>query len=96
MFQQVRYAIRQCARLTRSRARKHQKRPFKRFRREPSDDRKPVFRSTILPPDASMLKGSRIRELSEEICSIINIFLCIFQIRFFHKSFYSKTAIKDI
>lgn len=44
----------------------------KRFRREPSDDRKPVFRSTILPPDASMLKGSRIRELSEEICSIIN------------------------
>lgn len=44
----------------------------KRFRREPSDDRKQVFRSTILPPDASMLKGSRIRELSEEICSIIN------------------------
>lgn len=44
----------------------------KRFRREPSDDRKPVFRSTILPPDTSMLKGSRIRELSEEICSIIN------------------------
>ena len=41
-------------------------------RREPSDDRKSVFRSTILPPDASMLKGSRIRELSEEICSIIN------------------------
>ena len=36
------------------------------------DDRKPVFRSTILPPDTSMLKGSRIRELSEEICSIIN------------------------
>ena len=35
VFQQVRYAIRQCARLTRSRARKHQKRPFKRFRREP-------------------------------------------------------------
>lgn len=33
---------------------------------------KSVFRSTILPPDASMLKGSRIRELSEEICSIIN------------------------
>ena len=44
----------------------------KRFRREPSDDRKSVFRSTILPPDTSMLKGSRIRELSEEICSIIN------------------------
>ena len=44
----------------------------KRFRREPSDDRKPVFRSTILPPDTSMLKGSRIRELSEEICSIVN------------------------
>ena len=42
------------------------------FRREPSDDRKSVFRSTILPPDTSMLKGSRIRELSEEICSIIN------------------------
>ena len=44
----------------------------KRFRREPSDDRKSVFRSTILSPDTSMLKGSRIRELSEEICSIIN------------------------
>ena len=44
----------------------------KRFRREPSDDRKSVFRSTILPPDTTMLRGSRIRELSEEICSIIN------------------------
>ena len=44
----------------------------KRFRREPSDDRKSVFRSTILPPDTAMLRGSRIRELSEEICSIIN------------------------
>ena len=44
----------------------------KRFRREPSDDRKSVFRSTILPPDTAMLRGSRIRELSEEICTIIN------------------------
>ena len=44
----------------------------KRFRREPSDDRKSVFRSTILPPDASMLKGSRIRALSDVIFSIIN------------------------
>ena len=44
----------------------------KRFRREPSDDRKSVFRSTIIPPDTAMLRGSRIRELSEEICSILN------------------------
>ena len=29
----------------------------KRFRREPSDDRKSVFRSTILPPDTAMLRG---------------------------------------
>ena len=35
VLQQVRHAIRQRAGLARSRARKHQKRPFKRFRREP-------------------------------------------------------------
>lgn len=43
----------------------------KRFRREPSDDRKSVFRSTILPADSAVLRGSRIKELSEEIYGII-------------------------
>lgn len=43
----------------------------KRFRREHSEERKAVFRSTIFPSDHAMLRGSRIRELSEEIHGII-------------------------
>ena len=43
----------------------------KRFRRDMSDDRKTVFRSTILPADNAMLRGSRIKELAEEICDVI-------------------------
>lgn len=43
----------------------------KRFRRDPSEERKAVFRSTIFPGDPSLMRGSRVRELSEEICAII-------------------------
>lgn len=43
----------------------------KRFRREHSEERKTIFRSTIFPADPGLLRGSRIKELSEEICSIL-------------------------
>ena len=43
----------------------------KKFRRDLSEERKSVFRSTIFPMDASLLKGSGIREFSEEISRII-------------------------
>ena len=43
----------------------------KKFRRDLSEERKNVFRSTIFPTEASLLKGSGIREFSEEICKII-------------------------
>ena len=39
--------------------------------RDLSEERKSVFRSTIFPTEASLLKGSGIREFSEEICKII-------------------------
>ena len=43
----------------------------KKFRRNLSEERKSVFRSTIFPIDASLQKGSGIREFSEEIAGII-------------------------
>ena len=43
----------------------------KKFRRDLSEERKGVFRSTIFPMDVSLQKGSGIREFSEEIGSII-------------------------
>lgn len=43
----------------------------KRFRRELSENRKAVFRSTIFPADPNLLRGSGIKELSDEICEII-------------------------
>lgn len=43
----------------------------KRFRRDLSTERKTIFRSTIFPVDNPLLKGSNIKELSDEICSII-------------------------
>lgn len=43
----------------------------KKFRRDLSEERKSVFRSTIFPMDTSLLKGSGIREFSEEISRII-------------------------
>ena len=43
----------------------------KKLRRDRSEERKSVIRSTIVPMDASLLKGSGIREFSEEISRII-------------------------
>jgi cellulose biosynthesis protein BcsQ len=43
----------------------------KRFRRDLSAERKSVFRSTIFPMDNTLMKGSNIKELSEEICNLI-------------------------
>jgi cellulose biosynthesis protein BcsQ len=45
----------------------------KRFRRELSESHKPIFRSTLFPVDKSLLKGSNIEELVDEICEIIKI-----------------------
>ena len=46
----------------------------KRFRREGSkDDNRPLFRSTVLPPDRTLIKGSNIKELTDEILGIIKI-----------------------
>lgn len=44
----------------------------KKYRREGSKtlDR-PVFRSTVMPPDKTLLKGSRLPELAEEILSLL-------------------------
>ena len=43
----------------------------KKCRRDRSEERKSVFRSTICPMDTALLKGSGIREFSEEISDII-------------------------
>jgi len=43
----------------------------KRFRREMSETNRPVFRSTLLPVDKALVKGSNIDELVSEICSIV-------------------------
>ena len=43
----------------------------KRFRREMSETGRPVFRSTLLPVDKTIVKGSNIDELVNEICSIV-------------------------
>ena len=45
----------------------------KRFRRDLSEERKAIFRSTIFPMDNALMKGSNIRELAEEICSVMKI-----------------------
>lgn len=46
----------------------------KKYRREGSKDAsRAVFRSTLLPPDRNLLKGSRLVELLDEILSIIGI-----------------------
>ena len=45
----------------------------KRFRRDLSEERKAIFRSTIFPMDNALMKGSNIKELAEEICSIMKI-----------------------
>ena len=46
----------------------------KRFRREGAkDDKRPLFRSTVLPPDKTLIKGSNVRELADEMLNIIKI-----------------------
>lgn len=44
----------------------------KKFRRELSSERKPIFRSTLFPIDKSLRKGSNIEELTDEMCQIFN------------------------
>ena len=44
----------------------------KRFRRDFSEPEKAVFRSTIFLPDQHLLRGSRIKELADEILFIIS------------------------
>lgn len=43
----------------------------KKFRRDITEDRKTIFRSTIFPTDPKQLRGSGIKEFSEEISRII-------------------------
>lgn len=43
----------------------------KRFRRELTGEHKAVFRSTLFPVDGTLAKGSHIREITEEILTII-------------------------
>jgi cellulose biosynthesis protein BcsQ len=43
----------------------------KRFRREMTETSRPVFRSTLFPVDKSLVKGSNIEELVNEICTIL-------------------------
>ena len=46
----------------------------KKYRREDSKDAaRAVFRSTLLPPDKNLLKGSRLVELADEILGIIKL-----------------------
>ena len=44
----------------------------KRFRREMTEANRPVFRSTLLPVDKSLVKGSNIENLVNELCIITN------------------------
>lgn len=44
----------------------------KRFRRELPLNRRALFRSTVFPPDKSLLKGSNLETLIDEILTIIN------------------------
>jgi cellulose biosynthesis protein BcsQ len=44
-----------------------------RFRKEMSEDRNSIFRSTLFPADRNLLKGSNIDELSNEICEILRL-----------------------
>ena len=46
----------------------------KRFRKEGSEEGgKALFRSTLLPPDRQLIKGSNIDKLAEEILTLINL-----------------------
>ncbi|WP_425355270.1 ParA family protein, partial [Mesomycoplasma ovipneumoniae] len=44
----------------------------KRFRREgDTEDKRPLFRPTMFPPDKALIKGSCIKELTDEIMEIV-------------------------
>ena len=46
----------------------------KRFRREgEKEENRPLFRSTLFPPDKTLIRGSNVRELAEEVLEIINV-----------------------
>ena len=44
-----------------------------RFRKEMSEDKNTIFRSTLFPADKNLLKGSNIDELANEICEILKL-----------------------
>jgi cellulose biosynthesis protein BcsQ len=44
-----------------------------RFRKEMSGERGTIFRSTLFPADKALLKGSRVDELADELCQILNL-----------------------
>jgi cellulose biosynthesis protein BcsQ len=44
----------------------------KRFRKELSETHRAIFRSTLFPADKSLIKGSNIEELVNEICKTVN------------------------
>jgi hypothetical protein len=44
-----------------------------RFRKEMSEDKNTVFRSTLFPADKNLLKGSNIDLLANEICEILKL-----------------------
>jgi len=44
-----------------------------KYKREMSPNSRHVFRSTLFPPDKTLLKGSNLDLLVNEICQIINI-----------------------
>ena len=45
-----------------------------RFRREgDGEEQRPLFRSTVFPPDRTLVRGSNIRELTDEIMNIVKV-----------------------
>ena len=53
---------------------KYRKPDSKRFRREgDTEDKRPLFRSTMFPPDKSLIKGSCIKELADEMLGIVKL-----------------------
>jgi cellulose biosynthesis protein BcsQ len=44
-----------------------------RFRKEMSEERNSIFRSTLFPADRPLLKGSHIDALADEICTILKL-----------------------
>ena len=44
-----------------------------RFRREQNIEHKPLFLSTLFPPDKSLLKGSNLYTLADELLEVLNI-----------------------